>query len=297
MIFGMRSFSRKKKLKKDEMNTSAQSNVAKKNMPKEKIDQYLLHLRNNLGYSPKTLLLYRKALTRLLDFTNNISEKTLKEYREQVANLKVSSQTKNLRLIPIRQFIKYLAKMKIAAPAYDELELFDESKEKKILDIPEPETIKYALENAHLVGGERLALILAILCNSGLRISELLSLGVGQLKEQFPLIGKGGKQRVVYCSADIVARVRKYEEGKTGKLFPISARRLNYLFSALATRLGIIIRPHLCRHFFAMETLKKSGNNIVATQEFLGHHSLETTRRYLKYSNGELADIHKKCFG
>jgi len=78
---------------------------------------------------------------------------------------------------------------------------------------------------------DRDALLILVLFQTGLRISEALSLTVGHLSRQpgaLSIIGKGGKPRLVACPAPLSHRLKAYAFdrglGPADRLFPIGRK-------------------------------------------------------------------------
>ena len=144
---------------------------------------------------------------------------------------------------------------------------------------------------------DRDALLILLLFQTGLRISEALSLTVGHLSRQpgaLEVLGKGGKMRLVACPAPLVHRLKAYAFdrglGPTDRLFPVGRKRAWQIIGAAAAHAGLGKRvyPHLFRHSRAIERLRQTGNPR-ALQLHLGHASPLMTMRYLSTITAEEA--------
>ncbi|MFH1770812.1 MAG: site-specific tyrosine recombinase/integron integrase [archaeon] len=139
-------------------------------------------------------------------------------------------------------------------------------------------------------------LMIKMLYSSGLRVSELVNMRVNQLeldsKTAWVRSGKGGKDRLVILSDNVVKDIRKYLEKHEGEyLFSghqgsLSTRNIQQIVSALAAKSGIKkqVTPHTIRHSFATHLLN-AGNDIRIIQELLGHADLSTTQIYTHVSD------------
>jgi len=148
--------------------------------------------------------------------------------------------------------------------------------------------------------GHRDRAMLETLYGCGLRVTELISLKISNLRfdEGFiKVIGKGDKERMVPVGQKAihhnnlwlseVRRHRKVAKGyedicylnRTGK--GISRVSVFNIIKILAQKAGITrsISPHTLRHSFATH-LVEGGADLRAVQEMLGHESITTTEIY-----------------
>ncbi len=154
--------------------------------------------------------------------------------------------------------------------------------------------------------------LLELLYSSGLRLSELTGLDLGELDRregEVRVLGKGGKTRIVpvgrqaldALDAWLAVRARLAADTETA-LF-VSARgqrpvprtvqkRLEKL--ALARGLPQHLHPHLLRHAFATHVLESSGD-LRAVQEMLGHSNLATTQVYTHLDFQHLAQVYDRA--
>lgn len=139
--------------------------------------------------------------------------------------------------------------------------------------------------------GERDALLIRTLFQTGLRISEALSVTPSHLDtfEGMPvigIIGKGRKPRRVHCPTRLAESLHAYawrnKLEPTDRFFPINRKRAYAIIRTAADDAGIAKRvyPHLLRHSDAIERLRQTGNP-KALQNHLGHKSMLMTMRYL----------------
>jgi integrase/recombinase XerD len=138
--------------------------------------------------------------------------------------------------------------------------------------------------------GERDSLLILLLFQTGLRISEALSLtpsSIGRFNggSTLSVIGKGRKLRTVACPQSLVDKLRSYAYERKiepqSRLFPIKRSRAWQIIRAASLKAGFHRRvyPHLFRHSDAIERLRQTGNP-KALQIHLGHSSMAMTMRY-----------------
>lgn len=166
--------------------------------------------------------------------------------------------------------------------------------EKRMIDVLSRDEIQ-RMENA--APTERDKLILRLLADCGLRLGELLSLRGDDIWEpkrgQFALKvrGKGSRDRLVPLSPALYRRLRRYlagrradhhdrvfvslRKGADGRGAPLTESGVGQVIRILGREAGLDKRthPHLLRHSFATEWLRRGGN-IVSLQRILGHADL-----------------------
>ncbi len=156
--------------------------------------------------------------------------------------------------------------------------------------------------------------LLELMYASGLRASEAITLGVGDLDLEEGVLrarGKGSKERVVPVGATAVRAVRDYLE--RGRPALTRGARVPELFvnfrGGALTRQGLykIVRrhaeaagladrmsPHTLRHTFATHLLA-GGCDLRSVQEMLGHADVATTQLYTHLSSARLKDVYFKA--
>lgn len=183
---------------------------------------------------------------------------------------------------------------------------------KEVVEAPEP----YDAE------GLRDRAILEMLYGSGLRVSELVGLDLGQIDlaqggaATVHVLGKGNKERVVPIGSHAVTALAKYlakrdELAAAGAGSSPDAARAVFL-SARGQRLAVRrvqeivkkygmlgagradLHPHALRHTFATHLLD-GGADLRAIQKLLGHSSLGTTQRYTHVSIDHLMKVYDQA--
>jgi len=180
--------------------------------------------------------------------------------------------------------------------------------------------------------GRRDRAIMELFYASGLRLSELVGLGLEDVNlssRVVRVLGKGGKERIVPFNRTTEGAVRAWlmdrEEIVTGIRVAGSGIRgagsardssrrkaeplfLNYRGGRLSTRsVDRLVRkyvaacsarfgisPHALRHSFATHLLER-GADLRVIQELLGHARLSTTQRYTHVNSAQLIDAYRKA--
>ena len=135
---------------------------------------------------------------------------------------------------------------------------------------------------------------------AGLRASEVVALKVANIDSGRMVIrvehGKGGKDRYVMLSAQLLGILRTYWRLARPEHWLFPGREaskpidVQMLYAACrsaraAARLDKRVAVHTLRHSFATHLLE-SGTDIRIIQVLLGHANLSTTARYTQVSNG-----------
>lgn len=146
--------------------------------------------------------------------------------------------------------------------------------------------------------------MLELLYGTGLRISEMLDLKLGDVDFENCIIrcfGKGSKERIVPIGEYIIDSLNNYLEYGRNRL--LKNKVSDYLFlnnrggrisrfsffkilKALLREKGIKkdVSPHSLRHSFATHMLE-NGADLRSIQELLGHSDIATTRIYTHITN------------
>jgi len=155
-----------------------------------------------------------------------------------------------------------------------------------------PEEVQKLAAGARTRGnGERDYLFVLVLYQTGLRISEALSLTPAKIfqfegKPVIEVMGKGKKLRLVSCPERLAKKLIAYVSHKRfnsqDRFFPFNRIRGWQIIKQAAIRAGFEKRvfPHLLRHSDAIERLRQTGNP-KALQHHLGHSSISMVLRYL----------------
>ncbi|MDO8469576.1 MAG: tyrosine-type recombinase/integrase [bacterium] len=243
----------------------------------------------------------------------------------------LTKKSQNYYLIALRVLLDFFAERDVEALPSSKIKLAKQGVEHSVtfLEMQEMERL-LAVPDTTTPSGVRDRAILELFFSSGMRISELVSLNVGQVSfltdkdpdrtYELPIIGKGRHPRTVFISPHAAAWVRAYltvrhtarvqfAAGAAEPLFTnvrsrsgadkrLSPRYIQMQLSRYAMRAGLSkkVTPHALRHTYATDLLAR-GADLRSVQELLGHKNVATTQIYTHVTNKRLRDIHEKFHG
>ncbi len=310
------------------------------------LTQFLEHLEIEKNRSKKTVENYHFYLLRFIKWVGEnkgpdaITAENVRKFRLWLNRFTdnhgepLKKNTQNYHLIALRSFLKYLAKKDVISLVPEKIELMrmpdrevnflDQEDIVRILEAPIKNISKKSLEKEN-AGGITLLLayrdkaILELLFSTGLRVSELSNLKIEDVnlkRDEFTILGKGGKSRVVFLSDDAKTWLQKYlatrkdmntylfisHDKRFGKQKdhdePLTPRSIQRIVQKHAINAGITkqVTPHTMRHSYATDLLQ-NGADIRSVQSMLGHSSITTTQIYTHITDKELRNVHKRFHG
>ncbi|HEX4839677.1 MAG TPA: site-specific tyrosine recombinase XerD [Rhabdochlamydiaceae bacterium] len=276
------------------------------------IADFLAYLGSEKGLSPHTLAAYGRDLLSYAKFSEGkkpeeMSTEQIIDYFQMLKNKGVASSTLCRALVAIKVFFRFLKREKSIS---HNPTLFLESPKMWQL-IPEVLTVEevsrlLVMPDSQTAIGVRDKAIFMVMYASGLRVSELCGLNLGDVSDdQVRVRGKGNKERVIPIAPAAVAAVDEYltrfrTEGD-GPLFLSShGKRMDRValwervkFYGKKAGIQKVISPHTLRHSFATHLLE-NGADLRVIQEMLGHSNIATTDRYTHVSKKHLHEAFEK---
>lgn len=314
---------------------------------KRAIERFIQYLRFERNSSPQTIREYRRDTQQFAAFVtppgedtpalSTLDHRVVREYVGMMYDRGLERASVARRLASLRTFFKYcvregytkqnparlvktpklarrVPRVLTAEELNDFLDTLGQKTGAKKSQRKRPPTARS--ENEAKVILKRDRAILELLYASGLRVSELVGLDLGdidQAGQMLRVLGKGNKERVVPYGTKAQAALEAYwpvrEEllAKARVEVNPEAVFLNHLGARLTdrsvrsavkkySRLANVnwdLHPHSLRHAFATHLLA-DGADLRAIQELLGHVSLSTTQRYTQASIRQLMDVYDK---
>ena len=175
----------------------------------------------------------------------------------------------------------------------------------------EEQTALLKQPNRRYPTGQRNHLLLKLMLDTGLRLSEAVNLRWKDIDlntgKMIVRQGKGRKDLTLWIGYEVLKHLRKWRQrqdkavkAKTGYVFTILAgdrvlpRYVQQMVKRYATKAEITkdIHPHTLRHSFATDLYRDTGK-IRVVQKALGHANLSTTQIYTHIVDEELEDALK----
>ena len=240
-----------------------------------------------------------------LDFIKKIKTNDVYEFLFFLANSrKNDSKTRARKVSCLKSFFKYL---------YNNEKILDENpvdgldspKIKKslpkYLDLDQSLILLSNVTGAHK---ERDYLILTLFLNCGLRLSELVSLNLEDIKNNpIKITGKGNKERQIYLNQatvralDDYLKIRNKIKSASPALFlsqnktRLSNRRVQKIVEENLEKNNLIgYSVHKLRHTAATLMFQYGEVDVRTLQEILGHESLSTTQIYTHVSSVQVQE-------
>jgi site-specific recombinase XerD len=284
-------------------------------------------LATQLRASPNTVTSYRDTFRLLLKYASGHLRRAPTEL--QVADIDAdligtfladiektrcnSARSRNTRLAAIRSFFKYVAvnEPQLLHHCQRVLAMPSKRHEKRAIDYLTRAEIEAVIAAPDLSTwhGRRDRALLALVLQTGLRVSELINLSCGDVVlgagAHVRCMGKGRKERATPIRKDSVKVLRGWLAERGGaETYPLFVSNRGQRFSRDAVerivRKHVVaaarqcpslkkkrVTPHVLRHSAAMQLLQNGVDRTVIAL-WLGHESVETTQMYIH------ADIQMK---
>jgi site-specific recombinase XerD len=278
------------------------------------------HLQKMRGASPHTVKAYRDTLRLFFVFIADASKRSVSDLKLEDLRVELvtaflnhletsranTAASRNYRLAALRSFFKHLVRHDLSHAEQYQRVLALESKKTRVVTASylEPEDVRLILKqpDRRTMAGARDHALLLFLYNTGARVSEALTVRIGDLSLNHPkqvrLHGKGNKDR--FCplwrdTAETLRSLLTVRAGHAGELVFSNARGhaltrdgVAYIlrkYASQAARKAPALRrrritPHTLRHSCAVALLQ-GGVDVTVIRDYLGHASVATTSRYI----------------
>jgi integrase/recombinase XerD len=161
--------------------------------------------------------------------------------------------------------------------------------------------------------GHRDRTMLEVLYATGVRVSELINLKLGQINLNqgvLRIVGKGDRERLIPLGDEAQDWIREFIDGPRGEillerqtefLFPtrrgdrMTRQAFWHIIKRYAKKAGIVkkLSPHTVRHAFATHLLN-NGADLRVVQLLLGHSDVSTTQIYTHVARERMKELHSR---
>lgn len=250
------------------------------------------------GKTKTTIKTYGYSLKQFFDFAqcqlNEVKLETLVSFKQYLMTLNYAVASVNNKLMAIKSLLSFAYKIGylpfnvgIVVKSIKNHENIND----KILMTGE---IKALINNAK---NFRDALLIKLLANTGLRISEAINLKWSDIKlNKIAVFGKGGKTRYISIKDELLNELLTLKNRfcdyvfHSNRLTPLRRENVHTMLKEVAKKANLTDRvsAHWLRHSTASHALS-NGASLHQVKELLGHDSINTTARYLHTLNGTTA--------
>lgn len=290
------------------------------------ISRFIKYLRQERGYSENTVEAYYRDIMQFFSFyseysnlisiqISNVDKTSIRHFLGMLAESGLEMSSISRKLASLKAFFKFSVREGVidSNPAM----LVKSPKTKKRLPIVlSEEQISSVIESTDgkTFIAKRNRAILELFYSTGIRLSELISLNIGDInfnKMTIRVLGKGNKERIVPfgdSARSALLNYLKIRQNQFGKLRLENALFISRRGSRIARQtVQMTVRkllskvseeehlsPHVFRHSFASHLLDR-GADLNAVKDLLGHSSLSTTQLYTHIRIGKMKDVYKQA--
>jgi integrase/recombinase XerC len=288
------------------------------------VESFLTYIQHEKRYSPHTVLAYRTDLVHFAAFLEQTYEMKpeeakyvhIRDYMVRLMEEHIGANSIGRKMSSLRSFYKFLHKRKIILSSPMSMVKAPKVPERLPVFVDD-EKLDYLLDSGEFFDDTfpsvRDKMVIEVLFGTGMRLSELLGLKVGDIdfyEETVRVLGKRKKERIIPVTKQLVAQLKAYIElkslqnfnNKTEDLFVTDKGATVYplfIYKIVNSYLTYVSTqdkksPHVLRHSYATSLLNR-GADLNAIKELLGHASLAATQVYTHNSIERLKTIYKQA--
>ena len=303
------SIAQMKKLQEVILQTFAENEAEKSEIPNDKFLEMFLDAKSIEGCSERTIKYYRETVRHLLIHTQTEVRKiTTEEICEYLSNYQKMNNCSNVTIDNVRRNISSFFSW------LEEEDYILKSPMRRIHKIKTKTVVKSVISDE---GIEKLRdnciekrdlAIIDLLYSTGIRVGELVNLNIDDIDlegRECIVYGKGDKERRVYFDAKAKVHLKEYIDSRNDDneaLFvTLDAPHDRLKISGVEIRLRKLgrrlalerIHPHKFRRSMATRAIDK-GMPIEQVQKILGHSQIDTTMKYAMVNQNNVKTAHQK---
>ena len=283
------------------------------------LTKFLEYLKIEKRFSDHTVIAYELDLKQFIIYFNCHSILSLNEITSfiirgwivELIDSSITARSVNRKLSSLRAYFNWLKKegLIVKNPT---LSVKGPKTEKRLPSFArESEIIKEKMDEvfSDSFEGIRAKLIIEILYQTGIRLSELINLKKSDIQtDRIKVLGKRNKERIIPISNQLYFQIEVYIEDcdkiKTQSIFLLSLKNgekvyPKFVYRIINTYLGHVTNldkcsPHVLRHTFATHMLN-NGAGLETLKDLLGHANLSATQVYTHNSFTQLNNIYSQA--
>lgn len=291
------------------------------NIITSQLNNFLSHLRHVKKSSDNTIQAYRRDIDKFVEFSalhsiNDFVEvdfDAITEFKEFLARKGLSSSSVSRTLSSLRSLFQYLVSEGVCETNPAKAVHNDKVEKKELVVLTSKEVEKLLSQpDINDIKGMRDKAMLEVLYATGIKVSELIGLELGDFNAQLSFIrcGSGEKERFIPIYPIAAKSIQTYLE-KSRKLFVtdtnekalfvnVTGEKMTRqgfwkILKAYVSSAGIKkdITPHTLRHSFAAHLIE-NGADIHDIQLILGHSDISSTQRYTQFLKEKINNSYIK---
>ncbi|MDP2156514.1 MAG: site-specific tyrosine recombinase XerD [Nitrospirota bacterium] len=286
-------------------------------MPAELLDLFLTYLSVEKGLSRNTVIAYATDLKKYLVFMKEKGQEPVKAGKPDILNFLELLRSDGYTISTVCRYIssiKALYKFLLLEKRIQDDPTENLQTPKKWERVPKALSVSDVKDLLDARFSPKTALrdssMLELLYSSGLRVSELVNIKLGDIHFDagfIRVLGKGSKERIVPVNLRALEKIKNYSEKERPEI--LKKKQSPYLFvtrtgrsmtrqrfwqtlKAIGKQAGIELSPHTIRHCFATHLLE-GGADLRSLQKMLGHSDISTTQIYTKVTTDRIKKVYK----
>lgn len=290
-------------------------------MEKEKmLESFMTYIQLEKNYSEHTVHHYEHDLVDFFLFLNAEGVPNIREveyiharnYMTKLYDAKLSRTTVSRKISAIRSFFRY-GNREFGLDEAAFRSLYHPKKEERLPQFFYEEELAQLFKS--VLGEDKLSVrntaLLELLYATGMRVSECVSIRLGDLDQAIQIVkvmGKGRKERYIPYGQFAQDALEHYMEDARPKLMKnqkhdylfvnsrgeaVTDRGVRHILSECMKKASVnsSIYPHMIRHSFATHLIN-NGADIRTVQELLGHSHLSSTQVYTHVTKEHLRNTY-----
>jgi integrase/recombinase XerC len=281
---------------------------------------FIEYLQFEKRYSKHTIISYQNDLEQCFQFLlsqyeiADIKQITPSMVRTWLAELKgdeMTAKSINRKISTLKSFFKFQLRQGLVA-ASPMTTITSPKISKRLPSFVEEKHLDTLFNHVKFTDdweGSTKKIVMQLLYNTGMRLSELINLKESQIDysyHQIKVLGKGNKERIIPVNTELLNSLKLYvdakPEGAVENIFvSVKGKQLQprYVYGFVRENLGLVTTvkkksPHVLRHSFATH-LMNNGAELNAVKELLGHSSLAATQIYTHNTIEKLKEVFAKA--